>query len=321
MLNPSLLIITSGDRDGVGLEISIKALNALGPQKGARFILACSTDPQATRELRNLKRFGQITITAREASLEAASRIFSDLEADEILIWRDGGNEAAWVKSAATLALMKEISGIVTGPVSKGRFKKLSSRFMGHTGLLSALAKVPVQQGYVGKNLGVVLATDHVALRDVEKNLSTKVVARAIANAKTLSKLMPASLRKRPIAVLGLNPHAGENGLIGKFERRLKLPHGVVGPVPADTAFTEGGRSKYGTVVAMYHDQGLIPFKLLHGQDSGFQVSLGLPFVRTSVDHGTARDIAGLGLANPGSMIDAIRGAMTLSKAPSKGSD
>jgi 4-hydroxy-L-threonine phosphate dehydrogenase PdxA len=314
-MTPSFFILTTGDRDGVGLEITIKALNSIGPQRGARFVVTCSSDPRADRELRKLKRFHTITLTSREASLAAASRLLTDLHEDELLVWRDGGNEAAWVKFAAELALRDEVQGLITGPVSKGRFKKLSSRYMGHTGLLSAIAKVPVQQGYVGSKLAVVLATDHVALRDVESSLTAKLIARTIENARSMKSLLPTKLQKKPIAVLGLNPHAGEDGLIGFYERRLRLPRGVLGPLPADTAFTEDRRKKFGTIVAMYHDQGLIPFKLLHGQDSGFQVSLGLPFVRTSVDHGTAKDIAGLGVANPGSMMDAIRGAMSLAKA------
>ncbi len=314
-MRPRFLIITSGDRDGVGLEVAVKALTRLGPQIGTRFILVASNTAVATRELKKLRHFRSITLTSREATLAAAAKLLTDLQAEEILVWRDEGNEAAWVQHAARLALSGVVHGLVTGPVSKNRFKKLNSRYMGHTGLLAAMSGLPVQQGYVGKKLVVVLATDHVALRDVEAALSTEVVQRAIAHAKKLSSLLPASTRAKPVAVLGLNPHAGEDGLIGSFEKRLRLPRGVVGPIPADTAFTVGSRAKYSTVVALYHDQGLIPFKLLHGQDSGFQVSLGLPFIRTSVDHGTARDIAGLGVANPGSMIDAILGATKLARA------
>lgn len=318
---PLHLAITSGDRDGVGLEVSCKALAALGPQRAARFILACSDDAKASRELKRLgSRFKTIFVSSRDLSLKAACHLLSDLRADELVVWRDHGNEATWVQAAAELALEKRLDGLVTGPVSKGRFKKLDRRFMGHTGLLSHLAKTPVQQGYAGQHLAVVLATDHVALKDVEKALlkgsrSSTPIARALKNAEALKPLLSRAQKSKPIAVLGLNPHAGEDGLIGAFEKRLKLPKGAIGPIPGDTAFTAGSRAKYGVVVALYHDQGLIPFKMLHGQDSGFQVSLGLPFVRTSVDHGTAQDIFGRGLANPGSMIDAVKGAISLAQA------
>ncbi len=316
-MKPVLLAITSGDRDGVGLEVTRKALNELGPQRAARFLIACSNDAFATRELSKLKTpqaggFHPIVISSEDAPLEAAAEILKSLKANEIVIWRDVGNEAAWVKTCAQLALAKRISGLVTGPVSKSRFKKLNSKFMGHTGLLSALAKVPVQQGYVGDKLSVVLATDHLPLSKVERALTSQLIRQTFRNAQTIKPLLANALRHKPVAILGLNPHSGEGGLIGEFERRLKIPRGAVGPIPPDTAFTPAMRSKYSTVIALYHDQGLIPFKMLHGQDSGFQVSLGLPFVRTSVDHGTARDIAGKGQANPGSMIDAIRGAMKM---------
>lgn len=322
--SPLRLAITSGDRDGVGLEVTCKALAKLGPQSAARFILACSDDTKASRELKRLSRgFQLILVSSRDLSFSAACHLLSDLRADEIVVWQDHGNEAAWVQAAAELSLLKRLDGLITGPVSKGRFKKLDRRFMGHTGLLAHLAKTPVQQGYVGNQLSVVLATDHVALKDVEKALLKKTksplgptpLARAIKNADSLKPLLEARRRKKPIAVLGLNPHAGESGLIGTFEKGLKLPKGTLGPLPGDTAFTASGRAKYGVVVALFHDQGLIPFKMLHGQDSGFQISLGLPFVRTSVDHGTAQDIFGRGIANPGSMIDAIKGAITLARS------
>ena len=323
--SPLRLAITSGDRDGIGLEVTCKALSKLGPQSQARFILSCSDDAKASRELKRLKTggFQSLVVSSRELSLSAACHLISDLRSNEIVVWRDHGNEASWVKASAELALLQRLDGVITGPVSKGRFKKLDRRFMGHTGLLAHLAKTPVQQGYIGDQLAVVLATDHVALKDVEKTLKAKMksplgrtpLARAIKNAESLKPLLEARRQKKPIAVLGLNPHAGEAGLIGNFEKGLKLPKGVLGPLPGDTAFTANGRAKYSVVVALYHDQGLIPFKMLHGQDSGFQISLGLPFVRTSVDHGTAQDIFGRGVANPGSMIDAIKGAIALARS------
>ncbi len=314
MAKPVFLAITCGDRDGIGLEVARKALSKIGPQRSARFVLACSDDTHATAELKKLRGFKQVQLSSRDASLDVAIQLLSDLHADEILVWRDRGNEAAWVKSCALLALAGKLDGLVTGPVSKGRFRKIHSKFMGHTGMLSRLAKVPVQQGYIGPKLSVVLATDHVPLRKVESSLSRQTVSRAIENALIMRRLLAAGRRSKPVAVLGLNPHAGEDGIIGKFEKKLRIPRGVLGPLPADTAFTPGSIAKYSVVVALYHDQGLIPFKLLHGQDSGFQISLGLPFVRTSVDHGTARDIFRKNIANPGSMVDAIQGAMKMAQ-------
>lgn len=312
MAKPVFLAITSGDRDGVGLEVACRALSEIGPQHAARFILTCSGDSAATAQLKRLKKFRQVHVSSREMPLSLAWQILRDMRPNELLVWRDAGNEAAWVQMSARLALQGKISGLVTGPVSKERFRKVNSKYMGHTGMLSALAGVPIQQGYVGPKLNIVLATDHIPIMMVEAALNARVVKRAVENAIQMRRLLPVKMRRRPVAVLGLNPHAGEAGLIGSFEKRLQLPRGVVGPIPADTAFTRDALEKYSVVVALYHDQGLIPFKLLHGQDSGFQISLGLPFVRTSVDHGTAKDIFGRDKANPGSMIEAIKGALKL---------
>ncbi len=314
MAKPIFLAITSGDRDGIGLEVARKALNKIGPQRSARFVLTCSDDTYTTSELKKLRGFKQVHLSSRDASLGTAIQVLNDLRPTEILVWRDRGNEAAWVKGCALLSLAGKLDGIVTGPVSKGRFRKINSKFMGHTGMLSRLAKVPVQQGYIGAKLSVVLATDHIPIGKVEGALSRKTIALAIENALRMRTLLPTRLRRKPVALLGLNPHAGEGGIIGQFEKRLRLPRGVIGPLPADTAFTASGLTKYSVVIALYHDQGLIPFKLLHGQDSGFQISLGLPFVRTSVDHGTARDIFRKDKANPGSMVDAIEGALKMAQ-------
>ena len=228
------------------------------------------------------------------------------------LFWQAPGNEAGWFRDAVSLAQDESVAALVTGPVSKGRFKPYGC--MGHTGLLAQMTGRKILQGYIGDELAIVLATDHVPLSAVESVLSKKLVSQAVAAALQLRELLPASRRRRPLALMGLNPHAGEGGMIGRYEQSLKLTHGVLGPLSADTAFTREQREKYSVAVALYHDQGLIPFKLLHGQDSGFQVSLGLPFVRTSVDHGTATDLFGRGKANPGSMLDAIEGALAALK-------
>lgn len=218
------------------------------------------------------------------------------------------------MQSAALLAKEGSVSGIVTGPVSKERFEALGTGHRGHTSLLAQIGGRAVYQGYIGSKMNVVLATDHVALKDVETALTSDRLKGALDAAEQLRRLLAKQKARLPIRWLGLNPHAGENGLIGTFERRLiakkVFPPSFGPPLPADSAFSHENLNSTGVYLALYHDQGLIPFKMLHGQDSGFQISLGLPFVRTSVDHGTAKDLYGKGLANPGSMIDAIKAAM-----------
>jgi len=149
----------------------------------------------------------------------------------------------------------------------------------------------------------------------------------ALESANKLRLQLPVAQQKKPIAVLGLNPHAGEDSLIGTEERdiisraltealKAKIP--VAGPLVPDAAFFEENWKKYSVYLAMYHDQGLIPFKTVHGQKSGVHISLGLPFVRTSVDHGTAKDIFGKYKAIANSMLDAVQACIKLAKSSIK---
>lgn len=208
-------------------------------------------------------------------------------------------------------------AALVTAPIDKRACHDAGFAFPGHTEYLAARAGgVDVAMLMVGARLRVVPVTIHVPLREVPSSLSTGTIVRA-------GELLAAALRDRfgvprpRIAVLGLNPHAGERGLLGDEEstviapavERLRegLPFAeLTGPVPADAAFPAHDQGRYDAVLAMYHDQGLGPFKLVHFTD-GVNMTLGLPFVRTSPDHGTALDIAGQGIADPSSMRAAIR--------------
>ena len=160
--------------------------------------------------------------------------------------------------------------------------------------------------GFIGKEFNVVIATDHIALKTVESKLTKKLIEQAIKACIDLKKL---NNDKRPVCVLGLNPHAGEKGIIGSYEKSFLnkiISKNLVGPMSPDAAFFKSNWKKYSSFLALYHDQGLIPFKMVHGQDSGVHITLGLPFIRTSVDHGTAKDIFNKNVANSHSMRDAI---------------
>ena len=150
------------------------------------------------------------------------------------------------------------------------------------------------------------MASDHLPLEKVSQFLNKKTIEQAIQSARLFKKFIGS---KKKIAVLGLNPHAGENSMLGNFEKKYlnKLTKDLVGPLVPDAAFLKSNWDKYSCYVCMYHDQGLIPFKTVHGQDCGVHITMGLPFLRTSVDHGTAFDIFNKDLANPASMLDAIR--------------
>ncbi|MEN0058579.1 MAG: 4-hydroxythreonine-4-phosphate dehydrogenase PdxA, partial [Bdellovibrio sp.] len=211
-----------------------------------------------------------------------------------------------------------------TGPLSKTLIYESGLRDMGHTDILKRVSKTQnVHMGFLGREFNVLLATAHIPLNKIAQSLTTENLSLALINANHLRKILPTSLARKPIGLLGLNPHAGEAGLIGdeegqlfpsllSFARQHKIP--VSGPLVPDAAFLKSNWKKYSVFLALYHDQGLIPFKLVHGQQSGVHISVGLPFIRTSVDHGTAKDIFEKNKALPHSMRDALTWAVKLSR-------
>jgi len=210
-------------------------------------------------------------------------------------------------------AVRGEVDAVATAPVNKEAFRLAGLPWSGHTDLLAHVTGAPhVAMMFYSDPLRVVLATVHLALADVPSALTQASLEATIAlTAREMPRFGTPSPR---IAVAGLNPHAGEHGLFGTEEQRVIAPAiaqcrargaNVAGPFPADTLFVRASRGEFDVVVACYHDQGLIPVKLL-AFGRAVNVTLGLPIVRTSVDHGTAFDIAGQGVADPGSMIAAV---------------
>jgi 4-hydroxythreonine-4-phosphate dehydrogenase len=213
------------------------------------------------------------------------------------------------------------VQAIATAPVNKEAFRLAGLAWNGHTDLLAHLTGSPhVAMMFHSDALRVVLATVHIPLLDVSRALTTESLAATIA--LTARELPRFGVPAPRIAVAGLNPHAGEHGLFGDEEQTAITPAidacrargiDVSGPFPADTVFVRACRGEFDVVVACYHDQGLIPIKLVaFGQ--AVNVTLGLPIVRTSVDHGTAFDIAGTGVADPASMIAAVLLAAKLAR-------
>lgn len=236
------------------------------------------------------------------------------------------GGRAAYrcIEASARLAQAGAIAGVVTAPINKGWVTRAGFPISGHTELLKDLTGAPaVRMMLAGSRLRVILVTMHLALGAVPRALRTDEVARTITIGADHLRRYHRVARPR-IAVLGLNPHAGEDGLFGDEEKRIIAPAiararraGVdaTGPYPADSLFHRAVHEKaFDAVIAMYHDQGLIPLKLLHFHD-GVNVTLGLPIVRTSPDHGTAYDIAGDGVADAGSMTAAVALAYAMSRA------
>ena len=230
----------------------------------------------------------------------------------------------AWLKDGAQRCLRNELAALVTAPVNKHAMVRAGIPFVGQTEFLSQQAGADrtvmmlLGPDERGRWLRVALATVHIALRDVPQKLTPEKIELAIQRAAEACRDL--GLSRAKIAVCGLNPHCGEGGEFGDEEPRIIEPaiaaarqkgFDAVGPVSGDSVFHQAIRGDFDAVVAMYHDQGLAPLKLA-AFDNGVNWTLGLPFIRTSPDHGTAYDIAGKGIANPSSMIAAIRLAKQL---------
>ena len=225
-----------------------------------------------------------------------------------------------YIESAIRAALAKKIDGVVTAPIHKEALRLSGVRHPGHTEIFTALtgAKRSCMMLYSGV-LTVSMVTTHIGYREVPEKLSVRRVRDVI---ELTAEAMGWMLHRRPrLAVCGLNPHAGEHGLFGRNEEEKFIEPAVAlsgksgflveGPLAPDAVFTSGQRKKFDAIVTLYHDQGHIPFKML-AFDTGVNITLGLPIVRTSVDHGTAFDIAWQGVADPQSLYAAIRVAAGL---------
>jgi 4-hydroxythreonine-4-phosphate dehydrogenase len=315
------LVVTMGDPAGIGPEIIASAWSALR-RSGPPFV--------AVGDLRSLSRAG--APAAAVASVGAGGVSFAeavpvlDMPLDEEAIPGRPTPQAAakvtgWIERAVKLALAGEASAVVTAPIAKATLYEAGFGYPGHTefiGALTAEAPSPGARGPVmmltAKDLRVALVTIHVPLADAPALVTeARIVATAEVTAEALARDF--GVARPRLVVAGLNPHAGEAGSIGREETLVVAPAvetlrgrglDVRGPLPADSLFHDAARATYDAAICLYHDQALIPVKMLDFW-GGVNVTLGLPIVRTSPDHGTAFDIAGNGLARPDSLIAAIR--------------
>ena len=282
--------ITVGDPAGIGPEIAVKAAADPAVTAVCEPVLC---GPHLPDELAEFAR-GQVTAEAGQAAYFA-------------------------ILGAVDDAVDGRVDAIATAPINKEAFAAAGLPWKGHTDLLKHLtgARRAVMMFY-SETLRVVLATVHIPLEKVPRALSRELVDDIIA--VTAAELPRFGYPAPRIAVAGLNPHAGEHGLLGSEDDRVLRPAAeaaraggldVSGPFPADTLFLRAMRGEFDVVIACYHDQGLIPVKMA-AFGKAVNVTLGLPIIRTSVDHGTAFDIAGQGIADPGSMIEAVRLAAKL---------
>ena len=316
-----------GDVTGVGPEVTLKALALETPADPFRYLLI--GDEASTRRLN--EKLGLNLPLERWGGAAAAGRIFLHDPLPEPLAGNlsPGSPDAARAALAsltdgAKRCLRHEMDALVTAPVSKESILRAGQPFIGQTEYLSQLAGAErtgmmlLGQDERGRWLRVVLATTHVPIKLLAGQLQAASVEKAIELAAGACRDL--ELPRRRIAVCGFNPHAGEGGKMGDEEITLIKPAveaarqrglDVIGPLSADTLFYYAYRGDYDVVVAMYHDQGLVPLKMV-AFASGVNWTLGLPFIRTSPDHGTAYDIAGQGKADPSSMCAALRLARQL---------
>ena len=278
------IAITVGDPSGIGPEIAVKS--SLEPRvlEVAEIVIYGPSTDEALKAFKT----GEVTAESGRVAYETILQAVEDVQAERL-------------------------DALVTGPINKAAFAAAGLPWKGHTDLLAHLTNAPrVAMMFHSQSLRVVLATVHVPLAEVPQCLTADLLETTIRLAA--AELPRFGFPSPRLALAGLNPHAGEGGLLGKEEVEMFSPVvmacrsdniDITGPLPADTVFVNAVRGQFDAVVACYHDQGLIPAKLVaFGQT--VNVTLGLPIIRTSVDHGTAFDIAGQGVADSSSMIEAV---------------
>jgi 4-hydroxythreonine-4-phosphate dehydrogenase len=323
-----------GDPAGIGIEIALKAWRVRRGRRLAPFVLFA--DPDAASEV--ARKVAPGTAIQPVAGLEEGAAIFDErlplrpvrMLARPVAGRPDPANAPAVIaaiEGAVAAVESGEAAAVVTNPIAKATLASAGFSYPGHTEFLAALAGRhhpghtfhPVMM-LAAEELRVVPLTIHIPLKDVPTAVTSALIAKTV-------RVIDEALGRPRIAVAGLNPHAGESGTIGREDAEVIGPairdlasqgYRVSGPYPADTMFHAGARKRYDIAIAMYHDQALIPIKTL-AFDRGVNVTLGLPFVRTSPDHGTAFDIAGRGIANPESLIQALLMADAMAGARASG--
>jgi 4-hydroxythreonine-4-phosphate dehydrogenase len=322
-----IIAITMGDAAGVGPEVVVKALAHADVYARCRPLVVGDA-----KRLEEAVALCKLPLrVARVAGPVAAAYAAGVIDCIDLALVPPGlpfgvlskaAGEAAYryIEKATALAVAGEVDAICTAPINKEALNLAGHRYPGHTELLAHLTGTPeVSLMLVAPKLRVIHVTTHMGLADAIERIDPPLVERTIARAHMVATR--AGVANPRIGVCGINPHAGEGGLFGRGEEETKIVPAVnacrargwnvEGPLPADTLFYRAGRGDFDIVVAMYHDQGHGPVKVM-GVEHGVNVTVGLPVIRTSVDHGTAFDIAGKGTADERSMLAALREAIEL---------
>jgi 4-hydroxythreonine-4-phosphate dehydrogenase len=327
------IAITMGDPAGIGPEVIMKALAK--PEAQALCNMLVIGDAGRLRkaaEVTGVPLAVDALADAKDANFASKNVHCVDLKnvPDDLPFGKMSpvAGEAAYryIEKAVQVVQSGVAQGICTAPLSKEALHAAGHKYPGHTELLAHLTGTPeVSMMLVSPKLRVIHVTTHIGLIDAIAKIEPGLVERVITRGHDV--LIKAGIKNPKIGVCAINPHAGENGLFGYGEEAAKITPAVEackakgwdvhGPLPADTLFFLAGRGDYDMVVAMYHDQGHGPIKVL-GLESGVNITVGLPVIRTSVDHGTAFDIAGKGIADERSLIEALRQAVDLAPKTSK---
>jgi 4-hydroxythreonine-4-phosphate dehydrogenase len=328
-----IIAITMGDAAGVGPEIIMKSLAHPEVYEQCR--------PLVIGDARRLSEAGRLCASQLEVrslavvELEQAAYKFGTVDCIDLklipagLPWGRLSSQAGdaayqYLVMAAQFALKGKVAAICTAPLNKEALQAAGHKFPGHTELLAHLTGTPeVSMMLSTPKMKVLHVTTHIGLLDAIAKIEPGLVERTIVRGH--AALVKSGIANPRIGVCGINPHAGENGLFGYGEEEQKIVPAIAGcrergwnvegPLPADTLFYRAQRGDFDLVIAMYHDQGHGPVKVL-GLESGVNITIGLPVVRTSVDHGTAFDIAGTGKADERSLLEALRQAVQLAPVP-----
>ncbi|MEV0222066.1 4-hydroxythreonine-4-phosphate dehydrogenase PdxA [Streptomyces sp. NPDC050704] len=326
-----LIAVTMGDGAGIGPEVIVPAL--LHPDTLARCRPVVIGDAERLRQaaailgvdcdIVSVTTPGEAEFPPGRVNVVDLDLLPADLPWGELSA-RAGEAAYQYVRVAADLAMKGAVHGICTAPLNKEALHSAGHLYPGHTELLAHLTGVDeVSMMLSTPRVKVIHVTTHIGLIDAVRRIEPGLVERTVRRGH--DAMVRAGVAKPVIGVCGINPHAGENGLFGYGEEEEKIVPALEvlradgidarGPLPADTAFFLAGRGDYDLIVAMYHDQGHGPVKVL-GIEAGVNLTVGLPVIRTSVDHGTAFDIAGKGVAEAGSMVEAVRQAAEMSSVP-----
>jgi 4-phospho-D-threonate 3-dehydrogenase / 4-phospho-D-erythronate 3-dehydrogenase len=323
-----LIAVTMGDPAGIGAEVALKALASSLKRSRSNYLLLGDYHHLVRCAQKFKIRIPLVWVNEAGLARQLKGQVgVLDLGGVSKILWgkisaSNGKAAVRYVTEGARLALDGEVDALVTAPINKEAIHKAGCPFPGHTELLAHLSQTKsFAMMMVGGPFKIVLQSIHLSLKESITKVKPGLVWEKLEMThRTLRDWF--GIPNPRIAVAGVNPHAGENGAFGKEEIKVLKPvvlkaqgrgWKVSGPHPPDTLFYWASKGKFDAVLCMYHDQGLIPLKLA-AFDSGVNMTLGLPFVRTSPDHGTAFDIAGKGKANPQSMVSALQLAERLSK-------